>query len=302
MARLYYSFNNFLKEKFGERVHKLSLDGGFSCPNLDGTFSHAGCFFCNNRAFSRFTRQNIPLYQQIKLSMEYARRRFKANKFIAYFQAFTSTYADVSVLKERYQIIKEFPEIVGLAVSTRPDCIDDKKLGLLEEFTDRYMVWLEYGLQSANNRSLQAMNRNHTYEDFLKAVEGAENRNIYLAAHIILGLPFETKEDMLDTARKISHLPLSGIKFHCLHIVEGSVWADAFKKKKMRLLNQSEYIDIVVSFLELVPSYWVVLRLISDASPQYLMAPTWINNKQEVLRSIEHELRRRNSWQGKLWS
>jgi len=302
MARLYYSFNNFLREKFGERVHKLSLDGGFSCPNLDGTLSRAGCFFCNNRAFSHFTRQRMPLYQQIKLSIKHARRRFRANKFIAYFQAFTSTYADVSVLRKRYRIIKEFPEIVGLAVSTRPDCIDGEKLELLEEFTDRYMVWLEYGLQSANNKNLQAMNRNHTYEDFLRAVKIAENRHIYLAAHIILGLPFETKEDMLDTARKISHRPLRGVKFHCLHIVQGSVWADVFKQKKMKLLNPSEYIDIVVSFLELIPPHWVILRLVSDADPQYLIAPAWINNKQKVLKSIEDELRKRNTWQGKLWS
>lgn len=300
MERLFFSFNDFLREKFGVRLHRLSLDVGFSCPNIDGRLSKEGCFYCNNRAFSYFTgRRRISLEEQITQSMEYCRKRFKARKFIAYFQSFTGTYGDVETLKEKFEVIRKFPDIVGLAISTRPDCVDKEKIELIESFTEEYMVWIEYGLQSANNSTLSLINRNHTYEDFLEAVELTRGRGIFIGVHIILGLPQETREDMLNTARAISNLPLSGIKFHCLHILRDTELSRWYKEAKVRLLSLQEYVDILCDFLEFIPQDWVILRLVSEASPDYLIAPFWINEKQKVLKKIKEELIHRGSFQGK---
>jgi len=298
--KVYYSFNQFLKEKFGCRVWKLSLHAGFSCPNRDGRLSREGCIFCNNKAFSYFAREGrFSLREQIAHSIEYAKKRFKAEKFIAYFQSFTNTYASPEELKKKYDIIREFPEIVGLSISTRPDCVDEEKIELIRSYTKDYTVWLEYGLQSVNNSTLQFLNRNHSFEDFLRALELTKDKNILISVHIILGLPSETKEDTLKTAKVISSLPIWGVKFHCLHVVKETPLEKLYNQGKIKLLSQKEYVELICDFLELIPSSWVVLRLVSEASPDYLVAPSWVNDKQSVIREIEKELKRRNSWQGK---
>jgi len=300
MDRLYYSFSQFLKERFGYRVHKLSLNAGFLCPNIDGTLSSEGCIFCNNRAFSYFVNKEASaLEEQISSSIDFARRRFKAKKFVAYFQSFTNTYADLDLLKERYDTIRKFPDIVGLSISTRPDCIDEKKLELIESFTKEYMVWVEFGLQTAHDKSLTFLNRNHTFGDFLKAVRLAHNRNILIGVHIILGIPNETKQDMLSTAKGIASLPLSGIKFHCLHVVKNTSLETLYRNSQVVLLTMNEYIDILIGFLELIPEDWVILRLLSEAHKDLLNAPLWVNTKGLFSKELEQRMRERNTYQGK---
>ena len=296
MDRYYYSFSQYLREHFGERVHRISLDGGFGCPNIDGTLSNEGCSFCNNKAFSYFSRdKQIPLREQITQAMDYVRRRFKAEKFIAYFQGFSSTYADVNILKQRYNTIREFPGIVGLAISTRPDCIDEEKLDLIASFTSDYTVYIEYGLGSVHDKALKSVNRNHNFSDFKKAVAmTAERNNIKIAAHIILGLPGETKDDMLKTARVISGVPLWGIKFHCLHIVKDTPLETLFNNGGVKLLSEGDYVDVLINFMEIIPRNWVILRLVSSADKSILVAPAWMNDKAGVLNKIDEELRKRN--------
>ncbi len=302
MHNPYYSFNSFLRDKFGERAHKLSLDAGFSCPNIDGSKSGKGCIFCNNRSFSRFvSNRRIPLKEQIRQSMEYAFKRFKAKKFIAYFQSFTNTYAGVRELEEKYSVIKSFPEIVGLSVSTRPDCVDKEKIKLIKTFTSDYMVWIEYGLQTIHDKSLNFLNRGHNYEDFLKALSLTEGQGVYIGVHLILGILGETKEMMMETARKISKLPLSGVKFHCLYVVKDTLLEDMYDQGGVELLSEEEYADIVCGFLERIPPNWAVLRLVSDADREYLRAPLWVNQKQRVVNRIKQELMKRSSYQGRLF-
>ena len=278
MNRLYYSFSQFLKERFGCRVHRLSLHAGFSCPNIDGTLDSCGCIFCNNASFSHFVdKKNISLEEQISSSMEFARRRFKAKKFIAYFQSFSGTYDTPEALEKAYGVIKKFKDIVGLSISTRPDTIDNDKLDVIESFTKDYMVWIEYGLQTVHNKSLSFLKRNHTFEDFLKAIELTKNRNILIAAHLILGLPTESKQDMLITAKKIQSLPISGVKFHCLHVVKDTGLVPLYNKGNISLLSLNQYVDILCDFLENIAEDVVILRVISDAHPKHLLAPLWIN-------------------------
>ena len=303
MDRYYYSFNQYLKKRFGGRVHRLSLDGGFGCPNIDGTFSSKGCIFCNNSAFSYFSNHdNISLEEQIASSMSYNRRRFKAQKFIAYFQGFTSTYGDKEFLSRQYNVIRKFDDIVGIAISTRPDCIDEEKLNIIESFADKYEVYIEYGLQSVHDETLKAINRSHSFLDFKNAVDMThKRRNIRICAHIILGLPGESKEDMLDTARTISAMPLWGIKFHCLHVLRDTTLDKMYSKGEVRLLSEDEYINILIGFLEIIPRNYVILRLVSDADKGLLIAPEWMNKKQMVLRKIENEFKTRQTHQGRLY-
>jgi len=298
----YNSFNNYLRSKFGERVHRISIDAGFRCPNLDGTLSRQGCIFCNNKAFSRFTNcPPLPIEEQIEKSIKYYSKRFKAKKFIAYFQSFSNTYAEADFLEKQYSVIRKFKDIVGLSISTRPDCIDDKKLDVIESFSKDYSVFIEYGLQTIHDKSLKLINRNHTFKDFEKAVKlTSARKNIDIGVHIVLGLPGETKEDMLDSARVLSKMPLWGVKFHCLHVVKGTALEDIYEEKKIKLLSEDEYVDILINFLEIIPKDWVVLRLVSDADWDLLIKPLWVNDKHRILKKIEEEFEKRGVCQGDL--
>jgi len=301
MKRRYYSYNQYLREKFGCRVHKLSLDAGFSCPNFDGSLSRTGCIFCNNRAFSPFSREpGLSLEDQIIRSMSFSKKRFKAKKFIAYFQSFSSTYADPAELKKKYDVIRKFKDIVGLAISTRPDCIDKAKLDLIGGYAQDYRVYLEYGLQTMHDRTLQKINRNHSFVDFTRAVEmTAKRKNIHTSAHVIIGLPGEGEKEIKETASAVAGLPLWGIKFHCLHAVKDTVLADMYDRGEVSLLSEDEYIDLLIQFLEIIPEQWVILRLVSDADRDCLIAPQWVNQKQRILQKIEKELETRDTRQGK---
>lgn len=298
MEGYFYSFNSYLNDKFGQRVQRLSLNAGFTCPNRDGKISREGCIYCNDGGFSPFANTTLSLKQQMRQSMDYATRRYKAKKFIAYFQNATNTYAPLNKLKKSYDAIKEFPEIVGLYISTRPDCIDEKRLDLIESYCGDYDVWIEYGLQSVQDRTLKFINRGHTFHDFVKAVEMTAKRNIKVGAHVILGLPGETKEDIFNTAKRIRKLPVAGIKFHVLHVLKDTKLARYYKEGRIKLLTFQEYVGSICDFLEVISPLCIILRLISDAREDFLIAPKWINRKSEVIAAIENEFKRRGTRQG----
>lgn len=298
MEEYFYSFNNYLQDKFGQRVQRLSLNAGFTCPNRDGKIGSEGCIYCNDEGFSPFAKTQLSLKQQIRQSMEYANKRYKAKKFIAYFQNATNTYAPLNKLRKAYDAIKEFPDIVGLYISTRPDCIDEKRLVLIESYCKDYDVWIEYGLQSAHERTLKFINRGHTFHDFVRAVELTAEKNIKVGAHVIIGLPGETKDDMLKTAEKVAKLLVSGIKFHMLHVLKDTKLEQYYKEGRIRLLTFKEYVSAVCDFLEIINPKCVIFRLVSDARDDFLIAPKWINRKSEVITAIRNEFKRRGTRQG----
>lgn len=301
MEQRFYSFNRYLRDKFGGRVHRISLNAGFSCPNLDGTKSGQGCIFCNNRAFGYFVKSELKsLDEQIIQAIEFARHRYKAEKYIAYFQSFSNTYGDIDFLKEKYGSIRKFDNLVGLAISTRPDCVNEEKLDILESFTKDYAVYLEYGLQTVHDKTLKLINTNYTFDDFKKSVELTKKRkNINIGVHLILGLPGETKEDVFRTIQELSQLPLWGVKLHCLHVVKDTKLEEMYHNQEVKLLAEDEYVDILADCLKLMPKNWVILRLVSDADRDLLIAPLWLNQKQRVLKKLEEELQRKNIYQGK---
>jgi hypothetical protein len=298
MKEPYYSFNSYLKEKFGQRVHRISIDAGFACPNIDGHLSREGCIYCNNKGFSLFAGKNKDIRTQISESIEYYRARSGINKFIAYFQAFSNTYADCKQLKEKYDTIREFPEIVGLFISTRPDCIDEDKLKLIASYKKDYLVWVEYGLQTADCNVLRILNRNHTYEDFLNAVNLTKKYGINVGVHLILGLPWLVHEDTMKDAAQLSKLDIQGIKFHVLHVFEGTKLCEMYKEKTIKLATQEEYTKLICDFLERIPANIVILRLVSSSNPKLLVAPLWMNNKNPVIDGIKKEFIRRQTKQG----
>ncbi len=298
MEKKFYSFSQYLKEKFGKRIHRISLDAGFSCPNIDGILSKHGCIYCNNKAFSIYTRKVLPLRDQIIQSINYYKKRMKVTSFIAYFQAFTNTYASVDDLREKYNVIRDFPEIVGLFISTRPDCVDKKKLALISQYQREYLVWIEYGLQTTHNRILKLINRNHTYEDFLRTLELTRSYGINVGVHIILGLPQQSYEEMMLDAERLASLDIQGIKFHILHVLKDTVLESWYREGRLELLSKDEFVRIICDFLEIIPPHFVVLRLVSTADPAYLIAPKWINQRSKVLYQIEKELEKRGTHQG----
>jgi len=297
----YYKFSDYLKKRFGCRVHKITVDAGFSCPNIDGTLSKNGCIFCDNYSFSPPVRtKNIPLTKQIEEGIEYGKRRYKAEKFIVYFQPYSNTYAPVDILKERYDVAKNFPDIVGISIGTRPDCIDEEKLSLIQGYTERYEVWIEYGLQSIHDRTLKLINRNHTYRDFLKAVERTKGRNIKICAHIIIGLPGETKEDILETAKECGRLKLDGIKIHPLYIVKGTALEKMFNSGKYQPLGFDRYIEIAAEFIGYLPPETVIHRFTADCPEEVLVGPLWIREKQKIIRCLEEYMLGKGLFQGYL--
>lgn len=295
----YHKFSTALRRIFGERVQKISLHAGFTCPNRDGSISEKGCIYCDNRSFNIPERLGITdLDEQIKQGIEAGRRRYKAKKFIAYFQSYTNTYGPLDFLKQQYDKILPYAEIVGLSISTRPDCINRDILGLIKEYQTERVVWLEYGLQSSHDKTLHRINRGHSYDDFCQAVSMTHVFSFRICCHIILGLPGEDKEDMLVTARRIAALPIDSVKFHPLHVIRDTVLADDFRRGKISLLSQKDYIDAVVSFLEYLPPHIVIQRMTADANCEFLLAPDWIHQKGTLLNEIDLEFARRNTYQG----
>jgi len=301
-SKRYYDFKSFLINKFGCRVYKLQIDAGFTCPNRDGTLSTGGCAFCDGRGSRLRQRGPLPsLSEQIRQGKEYYRRHRKAEKFIAYFQTFTNTYGSYEKLKSLYDEALAQDDVAGLAVGTRPDCVPDEVIGLFEGYARDYHVWLEYGLQSIHEKTLKSINRGHGHEAFLNAVRRTAGRNIRTCAHIIVGLPGESHEDILETARVVAGLPVSGIKIHLLLALKGTVIGDLYEKNEIKMIKKEEYVSTVCDILEILPPEMVIQRLTSDGYRDIYLAPQWGINKMDVLNSIDKEMERRDSYQGLLW-
>ncbi|MBI1387696.1 MAG: TIGR01212 family radical SAM protein [bacterium] len=297
----YYPFSAYLKQRFGERVHKVSIDAGFSCPNIDGLKSTGGCTYCNNEGFSYNTRRVIrPIPEQIEDGVAFMRRRYKARKFIAYFQAHTNTYASVPHLKSLYDQILPYEEIVALSVGTRPDCISRATLDLLESYSGRWDVWVEYGLQTSHNETLRRVNRQDTYERFLWAIEQAEGRDLKICVHVILGLPGETWDDMMLTAQRLAPLPYHSLKIHLLHVNKDTIMAEQYQRGEVGVFEFDDYVRTCCDFLERVPFNVSIQRLTADAPPSVLIAPQWCLERRRVVEAIEAELERRGTRQGAL--
>jgi len=303
MEDRYYKLSTYLKERFGTRVHKVSVDANFSCPNLDGKIDTKGCIYCNNKAFSFYTRMGKPLSleEQIKAGIEAIKKRFKAKKFIVYFQAYTNTYADIDVLKKKYDVIKKFKDVVGLSIATRPDCINEEILNLIESYKANYEVWLEYGLESIHNKTLKFINRGHTFEDFLKAVKITRKHKLKICAHIIIGLPYETKDMILKTAKAMGNLKIEGIKIHPLHIIKETALEELFKQGKYTPLKFNNYLDLLVDFLTYLWPKTVIHRVSAYCPPEFLVAPPWILERNKVEGELEKRLVEKNYFQGKLY-
>jgi radical SAM protein (TIGR01212 family) len=299
----YFSYNSFLRNKFGgRRVQKVSLDPGFTCPNVDGTVAIGGCTFCDNRSFSpsrRVRRQDI--LSQLEDGMRRLRHRYEGlDQFIAYFQPATNTYAPASRLREVFETALSHPEVVGLAIGTRPDCVPEDVLSLLEELAGRAWLSVEYGLQTMHDRSLDWMNRGHHHAATIDAVQRSRRRGFELCAHVMLGLPGESHADMQATAREVARLKFDAVKIHNLYAVKQTPLADQVARGEVTLMGRDEYITTLVDFLELLPPEIVVERISGDAPPDYFIGPTWCLDKPGVLRALRAELERRDTWQGKL--
>ncbi len=297
---LWNSINNFFKEKYGERVHRIAVDAGFTCPNRDGTKGLGGCSYCGEEgARARYVDPDMSVKAQILKGIEHISRRYKASKFIAYFQAYSNTYADISRLeKVYYEAITADERIVGLAVSTRTDCINDEILHLLNSLSKKTFLWVEYGLQSVRQDILDKINRCDTVNNFTQTVLKTNEFNIPVVAHIICGFPEETKKDIVETALLLNNLNIWGIKFHSLYLTRDSALGKQFIGSPFPLLNEDEYVSRAADFLENLKPSILIHRLSSDVSADKLIAPDWIKNKQSVLKKIEYELIKRKSYQG----
>ena len=250
----YYQFSEYLKNKFGKKVYKITLDAGFSCPNRDGTISSGGCIFCDDGgSFSRAHDSHMSVQQQVLTGIENLSTRFKAQKFMSYFQAYSNTYKPVEELKQIYDASLCHKDIVGISIGTRPDCIDEQKLDLIASYTDKYETWIEYGLQSMHDNTLKFINRGHDYQTFLKAYQMTKQRGINVGVHVILGLPNETKEDMFQTIKTLADLKVDGVKFHCLCIFPNTKLYEMYEQGQIKLLEEDEYVDIACDCLELLP-------------------------------------------------
>ncbi len=300
MKNRYYDLNSYLRELFGCRVQKIPLDAGLACPNRDGLVSTGGCIYCNSRGSGTGAmREGLSITAQVIRGKEFLKKRYKAKKFIAYFQSFSNTYGPHERLKGLYEEALAIDDIVGLSIGTRPDCIDESMLTILEGYTRDYLIWIEYGLQSIHDRTLTFINRGHDVKCFKRAVELTRNRGIKICTHVILGLPFEDRDDMLATAGAVAAMGIDGIKIHLLYVIKGTRMERLYLEGRYRCLEQEEYTDLVCDFLEFLPPDMVIQRLTGDPHPAELVAPEWSLRKNETISVIKKILATRDSWQGK---
>jgi len=294
----YNAFSPELKRIFGCRVHRISVDAGFTCPNRDGTIGTGGCIYCSGTGSGSFgIARGRSVAEQLEEGKEVMIRKYKARKFIAYFQPYSNTYAPIERLSLLYDEALAVNDIVGLIVGTRPDCLPPVVVDLLAAYARNYWFWLEMGLQSPRNRTLKAINRGHDFTAFAAAVKVCRMRGIKVCAHIILGLPGESREEMLETAGVLNELYVDGVKLHLLHVMRGTKLAEMYSRGEIQLMGQSDYVGVVCDFLELLDPRILIQRLTGDGGMD-LVAPLWSLAKFEVLNAIDLELQRRGSRQG----
>ena len=295
MEKRYFSYSKYLKETFNKKVYKITLDAGFQCPNRDGTISNGGCIFCDEVGSYSRCNNDLTIQEQINSSIEKLSAQFKAELFIAYFQSYSNTYAPVEKLKKVYDSVFENDKIVSIAIGTRPDCVDDVKLDLISKYPN---PWIEYGLQSAKDESLAWMNRGHDYNCFKNAVIKTKEKNIKVCAHIILGIPNETKQDMLNTAKNLAELNVDSIKIHMLTILKDSPLYKLYQEKPFYLMNMEQYSEIICDILEILPKTCSIQRIAGTGYSETTVAPLWVNRRFEILNMIDKIMLQRNAFQG----
>lgn len=296
----YHSYNFHLRQLYGHRVQRVSIDGGFTCPNVDGTLAKGGCNFCDNRSFSpsrRVRREEI--LHQIDDGISRLKRRYDCDHFTAYLQPATNTYAPLDKLRTLYDAALSHPKVVGMAIGTRSDCVPDEVLDLLEEVAQKTHLTVEYGMQTMHDRTLEWMNRGHLHDSFLDAVERSKNRGFEICAHVIFGFPGESHEDMLATVRELCRVEVDAVKLHNLYAVKRTPLADMVESGEVELIGRDDYIRVLVDALEILPPSMIVERISGEAPPAYFVAPSWCLDKPSVRKALDDELVRRDSWQGK---
>ena len=294
----YNQFSQHLKNKFGAKVYKITIDAGFSCPNRDGTISNCGCIFCDDGgSFSQAHSNRLSVEEQVAVGAETIAKRFKAQKFMSYFQAFSNTYKSVDKLEKIYTASLNHPDIVGISIGTRPDCVDDDKLKLISGFVPDYYTWVEYGLQSVHDKTLKKINRGHDYKCFLNAYEKTKEYGINTCLHVILNL-FENYDEMMETAQTIAKLEPEGVKIHMLCALEGTKVADMYNRGELEFMSEDEYVKTVCDFLEYLPPKTTIHRLAGNGLRTELVAPRWIGKKLDCLNKIDREFLKRDTSQG----
>jgi radical SAM protein (TIGR01212 family) len=296
----YHDLNTYFQRLYGQRVHKVAIDAGFTCPNRDGRVGTGGCIYCNPRGSGTGAHsRGKSVTEQIETSIPYLARRFKAKKFIAYFQSFSNTYAPLEKLRQVYEEALAVKDVVGLAIGTRPDCVSPPVLDLLQSYAKTRLIWVEYGLQSACDDTLKRINRGHDFDCFKRAVAATRNRGIRICAHVILGLPGETRRHAVRTARAVSALEIDGIKLHLLYVVRGTPLEAMYRSGRYRCLEMAEYAQWVCAVIERLPSDMVIQRLTGDPHPEELVAPVWSLDKKGTMAAIRATLEKQDAWQGK---
>lgn len=300
MNKRYNDLNSYFRSIFGCRVQKITIDAGLSCPNRDGKISTGGCIYCNPRGSGTGAHaKGQSVTDQILAGKKALSRRYKAKKFIAYFQSFTNTYAPLDTLKSLYEEALSIEGVVGLSIGTRPDCVNEPVLKLMEGYTKTHLIWIEYGLQSIHDKSLALINRGHDFQCFKAAVDATLNRGIKICAHVILGLPEEKRSHMIETAKTIAKMGIDGIKIHLLYVIKGTKLEKLYRQGTYKCLKQQQYADLVCDFLERIPGDMIIQRLTGDPHPEELIAPQWSVKKAQTLSLIKETLEKRDSWQGK---
>lgn len=296
----YYSLNYFLRSKFGCKVFKISLDAGFSCPNRDGTISLGGCIFCSERGSGDFAgKRSVSLTKQFSDIKAVMNKKWKCGKFIAYFQAYTNTYGPIEELRRKYYEALNQEGVVGIAIATRPDCLSEDVINLLEEINKSTYLWIELGLQTINEDTALLINRGYTMDVYNLAVKKLRDRNITVVVHTIFGLPSENREDMLNTIKFISNSDIQGVKFHLLHLIKDTPLVNLYDKWKFDFLSMEEYVETITKAISILSPHIVVHRLTGDAPRDMLIGPKWSLKKWEVLNAIDKKMEIEDIYQGK---
>lgn len=298
----FHTWNTEMREQFGNKVFKVTLDAGFTCPNRDGSIAKGGCTFCSARGSGDFAgSRRDDLVTQFNHIRDRQHQKWPHAQYIGYFQAYTNTYAPVEQLREYFEIILQQPGVVGLSIATRPDCLPDDVVDYLAELNERTYLWVEMGLQTIHESTSELINRAHDSQCYEEAVAKLRARGIRVCAHIIYGLPQETHEMMLDTGRAVAQMDVQGIKIHLLHLMRKTPMVKQYEAGLLRFLEKDEYIKLIVDTLEILPPEMVVHRLTGDAPRDLLIGPMWSLRKWEVLNGIDDELKQRDTWQSKYW-
>jgi len=299
-------YSSFIKKQFSKRVQKISLDTGFTCPNRDGTKGVGGCTYCNNQTFNpNYCKPDKSITQQLNEGIEFFAKKYKTQQYLAYFQAYTNTYADIELVKHLYNEAIGHPQVMGLVIGTRPDCISNDLIDFLSELSNQYYISLEFGVESTLDKTLKIVNRCHTFKETVAAYELSKNKGLHLGAHMIIGLPGESKEDILNHAKEISKLPINSLKLHHLQVVKHTMMATQLKEDPamFSFFTIEEYVDLITDFVALLRPDIIIERFSSQSPAHLLIAPKWNGLKNfEIVAKIDKKLVEKNLWQGKLYA